>query len=66
MSASSHGSTPAAWTGVVLVTIAFIIGTLAIIVANWPMFWVGVAVLVLGGIVPLVMSRAKRATPAHH
>jgi hydrogenase-4 membrane subunit HyfE len=66
MSASSHGSTPAAWTGVILVTIAFIIGTLAIIVANWPMFWVGVAVLVLGGIVPLVMSRAKRATPAHH
>ena len=66
MSTSSHGSTPAAWTGVVLVTIAFIIGTLAIIVANWPMFWVGVAVLILGGIVPLVMSRAKRATPAHH
>jgi hypothetical protein len=66
MSASSHGSTPAAWTGVVLVTIAFIIGTLAIIVANWPMFWVGVGVLVLGGIVPLVMSRAKRGVPAHH
>lgn len=65
MSASSHGSTPAAWTGVVLVTIAFIIGTLAIIVANWPMFWVGVGVLVLGGIVPLVMSRAKRGVPAH-
>ncbi len=66
MSASSHGSTPAAWTGVVLVTIAFIIGTLAIIVANWPMFWVGVGVLVLGGIVPLVMSRAKRGVPAPH
>jgi hydrogenase-4 membrane subunit HyfE len=66
MSASSHGSTPAAWTGVVLVIIAFFIGTLALIVANWPLFWVGVAVLVLGGIVPLIMSRAKRGATAHH
>ena len=65
MSESSHGSTPAAWTGVVLVTIAFVIGTLAIILANWPMFWVGVVVLVLGGIVPLVMTRAKRGAVAH-
>jgi len=65
MSASSHGSTPAAWIGVVLVTIAFIIGTLAVILANWTMFWVGVGVLVLGGVVPLIMGRASRGRVAH-
>ena len=65
MSASSHGSTPAAWTGVVLVTIAFIIGTLAVILANWTMFWAGVGVLVLGGIVPLIMGRVSKPRVAH-
>ena len=55
---SSHGNTPAAWTGVVLATIAFFVGTLAVMLANWPMFWVGVGILVLSGIVTLVMSRA--------
>ena len=51
-----HGSTPAAWTVVVLVTIAFIVGTLAIILANWPMFWVGVGILVLGAIAGKVLA----------
>lgn len=66
MSASEHGSTSAAWTGVVLVTIAFLVGTVALIVANWPMFWVGVGILVLGGVVTLVMSRASRASSSAH
>jgi hypothetical protein len=65
MSASPHGSTPAAWTGVVLVTIAFIIGTLALILANWTMFWAGVGLLVLGGIVPLIMGRVSKGRVAH-
>ena len=43
-----HGSTPAAWTTVVIITIAFVVGTLAIILNNWPMFWVGVALIVVG------------------
>lgn len=50
-----HGSTPAAWTVVVIITIAFIVGTLALILGNWPMFWVGVAMVVVGGIVGKVM-----------
>jgi hypothetical protein len=51
---------------VVLVTIAFIVGTLAIILANWAMFWVGVGILILGGVIPLIMSRASRAASARH
>ncbi len=46
----SHGSTPAAWTTVIITTIAFTIGTAAIIVGNWVLFWVGVALVAIGAI----------------
>jgi hypothetical protein len=51
-----HGSTPAAWTAVVIITVAFIVGTLAVVLANWPMFYVGVALVVVGAVVGKVMS----------
>ena len=51
-----HGSTPAAWTAVVIITLAFVVGTLAVVLGNWPMFWVGVAMVPIGAIVGKVMS----------
>jgi hypothetical protein len=54
---TDHGSTPAAWTVVVIITIAFIVGTLAIVLGNWPMFWVGVALIPVGGIVGKIMQK---------
>lgn len=45
-----HGNTPAAWVTVVLVTIAFVVGTLAVMAANWTMFWVAAVILVVGAI----------------
>lgn len=64
MSASNnHGSTPAAWTVVVIITIAFAVGTLAIVLGNWPMFWVGVGLVGVGGLYGLV---AKRIGAAKH
>ncbi len=51
-----HGNTPAAWTTVAIITIAFIVGTLAIMIANWTMFWIGVGLLVLGAVVGKVLS----------
>ncbi len=51
-----HGSTPAAWTAVVIITIAFAVGTVAIVVANWPLFWVGVGLVVVGAVVGRVMQ----------
>jgi hypothetical protein len=63
-----HGSTPAAWTLVVIVTIAFAVGTLAVVLANWTMFWVGVGILILGVVVGKVMAMAGlgKKRPAHH
>jgi hypothetical protein len=46
----SHGSTPAAWTAVIIITIAFTIGTAAIIVGNWVLFGVSVALVAIGAI----------------
>jgi hypothetical protein len=52
----SHGNTVAAWTAVVIITIAFVVGTLAVILGNWPLFWVGVALVVVGAIVGKVLA----------
>ena len=57
-----HGSTPAAWTTVVIITIAFFVGTLAVIIGNWPMFWVGVALVVVGAVVGKIMQKAGLGT----
>lgn len=51
-----HGSTPAAWTAVVIITLAFVVGTLAVMLGNWPMFWVGVALVPVGAVVGKVMA----------
>ncbi len=51
-----HGSTPAAWTAVAIIILAFVVGTVAIILANWPFFWVGTGLVVLGGVVGKVMA----------
>jgi hypothetical protein len=51
-----HGSTPAAWTTVVIIVLAFVVSTLALVLGNWPLFWVGVAMVFLGGVVGKVMA----------
>lgn len=53
-----HGSTPAAWTAVIIIMVAFVIGTLAVILGNWPLFWGAAALVVIGAIVGKVMSMA--------
>ena len=64
----SHGSTPAAWTAVIIITIAFTIGTAAIIVGNWVLFWVSVALVAIGAIAGRAMRsvtlRKKQASAA--
>ena len=55
--ADLHGSTPAAWTAVVIVLIAFTLGAIAIVLGpNWVLFWVSVALAVVGGLAGKVMQ----------
>lgn len=66
MSAGSHGSTPAAWTLVVLVVLGFIVSTVGLVIGQWPVFWAGVGVVALGGIVGGVMKAAGLGKPRQH
>lgn len=52
----NHGQTPAAWTAVTIITIAFFLGSFAVVMAMPWLFWVSVALVVVGGIVGKVMS----------
>jgi hypothetical protein len=66
MSAGNHGSTPAAWTLVVLVTLGFIVSTVALVIGQWPGFWVGVGIVALGGIVGGIMKKAGLGKAHQH
>lgn len=52
-----HGSTPAAWTAVIIIMIASVVSTLGIIIGQWPVFWAGIALVAVGAIVGKVMQK---------
>ena len=66
MSAGNHGSTPAAWTLVVLVTLGFIVSTVGLVIGQWPAFWAGVIIVALGAIVGGVMKKAGLGKSRQH
>ena len=53
-----HGSTPAAWTGVMIVLAGFVIGGLGLVLESWLLFWVGVACAPLGALVGYVLGKS--------
>ncbi len=59
---SNHGSTPAAWTAVILALIAFGVGAVGLIMVNWPVFWTGVGLLVASVVVGKIMQVAGLGT----
>ena len=52
-----HGNTPAAWTGVMVILVGFVVGGIGLIIDNWPMFWVGVVLGVLGPVIGKIMQK---------
>ncbi|MET9900563.1 HGxxPAAW family protein [Streptomyces sp. NPDC006446] len=72
MAGSSHGHTPAAWTGVIIAFIGFCIAGAYMVMAEPLGFWGGMVVVVLGGVVGMVMRsmglgqpKTSPAQPAH-
>ncbi len=67
---NSHGNTPAAWTAVIIIMLAFVIGAVAVLTANWVLFWIGgVGGCILGAVVGKVMSMmgyGQGTAPAEH
>ncbi|MDN3297073.1 HGxxPAAW family protein [Streptomyces ficellus] len=58
MAGSDHGHTPAAWTGVTISFIGFCVAGAFMVAANPLGFWVGMAVVLLGGVVGYAMKLA--------
>jgi hypothetical protein len=51
-----HGNTPAAWTGVTIMLIGFIVGGIGLVMGSMLLFWIGVALQPAGLIVGKVMA----------
>ncbi len=52
-----HGRTGAAWAGSSVAMVAFVLGGWAVVVQNWPLFWVSAGLLVVAAIVGYVLQR---------
>jgi len=61
---ASHGNTPAAWTAVTIMIIAFGLGSYAVVELNWTLFWISVGLLVVGAIVGKVLQMMGFGAPA--
>ena len=61
---NEHGNTAAGWTAVIIMVIGFVVGAVAVIQLNWPLFWIGgVGLVVLGAIVGKVMQMMGMGQP---
>lgn len=63
MAGSSHGHTPAAWTGVIIAFIGFCVAGAFMVMANPLGFWAGMVVVALGGVVGAAMRAAGLGQP---
>ena len=55
----NHGNTPAAWTAVVVSLVGFVVGGAGLMLepVSYPIFYVGVAIVVVAGVLFLVMAK---------
>src|SRR5215218_2442202 len=63
MAGSSHGHTPAAWTGVIIAFVGFCAGGVFMVGDSPVGFWVSIGVILLGGIVGVVMKAMGLGMP---
>ena len=60
-----HGNTPAAWTGVTLILLAFVLGGIGLVVGSMVVFWIGVGLAPLGIIVGKIMQMMGLGAEPH-
>lgn len=51
-----HGHTVAAWTAVTIIMLAFLVGTIGVVLAKPAIFWVGMAMIPVGLIAGKVLA----------
>ena len=50
-SSEGHGASLGSWIACLIIIIGFVVGGVALIYWNWPVFWVGVGAIVVGCVV---------------
>ena len=61
----NHGQTPANWTGAAIIVLAFVVGTLGVVLAQPVIFWIGVLMVVVGiGAWKIMSGMESRPTDA--
>ncbi|MFD5538028.1 HGxxPAAW family protein [Streptomyces sp. NPDC127079] len=63
MAGSSHGHTPAAWTGVTIAFIGFCVAGAFMVMAQPVGFWAGMVIVLLGGVVGMIMRSMGLGQP---
>jgi zinc transporter ZupT len=60
-----HGNTPAAWTAVAVALIGFVVGGVGLMLSpvSYPIFWVGVGLNVVAGVLFVVMTKMGLGEP---
>jgi len=57
MSTGSHAGRGKSWVAVAVIFIGFLVGGVALCLGpNWPAFWAGAAIVVLGGVVSFAVD----------
>ena len=57
MADSSHGGRPSSWLAVTVLLAGFVIGGLGLVIGpTWALFWAGVAVVAVGGVLALAVG----------
>jgi hypothetical protein len=52
-----HGRTPAAWAGVGLAMVGFLLGGFAVVAQNWVLFWIAAVICVLALVAAGVLQK---------
>lgn len=62
-----HGNTPAAWTAVIVALAGFVVGAVGLMLdpISMMLFWVGVAVVVVGGVLFVLMDKMGLHQSSH-
>lgn len=63
----NHGNTPAAWIGVSVAMLGFVLGSVALMLSpiNMPIFWVGVALFVVSPFLFAMLNRMGFGDSGH-
>lgn len=63
----NHGNTPAAWTAVAVALVGFVVGAVGLMLdpVSFPVFWVGVGLNVLAGVLYVVMGKIGLHESSH-